>query len=272
MSIIPENKTAPSNKVSGIVLVDKPAGISSAGLVARIKAIFGAKKAGHAGALDPFATGLVVCCLNQATRLSQFFLKGDKAYTAGMVLGLTTDTQDATGRVCAEAPVDPDISAETVREVAEQFVGPIQQIPPVYSALKHQGTPLYRLARKGIAVEKPARPVTIHHLDIEAVELPVVRFSVSCSAGTYIRTLCADMGQALGCGGHLATLRRTAACGFSVDQAFSLDALEALKKEGQLATAVISMTAALPMVPEVMVGDQLARKVLNGTPLRLSDF
>lgn len=257
--------------VNGIVVVDKPAGISSAGVVARVKAILGAKKVGHAGTLDPFATGVLICCLNRATRLSRFLLQGDKSYEAELFLGIATDTQDATGAVIQHRDV-AHIREEHVRETAARFVGTINQIPPVYSALKHRGTPLYKLARRGEAVEKPARPVRIRRLEIREVNLPTVRFEVTCSAGTYVRTLCADMGRELGCGGHLKGLRRTASCGFSLDDAVGLEKLAECRNLGSLREPVISMNEALPFMPAVVAEEVAARKVQNGVALSSSDF
>ena len=258
-------------ELNGIVVVDKPAGMSSARVVARVKQMTGARKVGHTGTLDPFATGVLICCLNQATRISRFLLEGDKTYTAEMVLGVETDTQDATGQVTARCAVE-GITSESVHDVAARFVGLIDQVPPVYSALKHRGTPLYKLARRGTAVSKPARPVRIHGLDILAVDLPRVRFSVACSAGTYVRTLCADMGRVLGCGGHLDALRRTASCGFGIATALDLEGLAALQADGRLAAAVIPMDAALPSLPAVTVDAVLAGKIANGGKLVDADF
>lgn len=258
-------------ELNGIIVVDKPDGLSSARVVSRIKALFGAKKAGHTGTLDPFATGVLICCINRATRIARFFLKGDKTYEAVLRLGTETDTQDATGSVTARHPTDR-ISEAMILQTATQFKGQITQVPPVYSALKHEGTPLYKLARRGQAVEKPARPVRIDRLDILAVDMPEVRFSVSCSSGTYIRTLCADMGKALGCGGHLKTLRRTASCGFSSDVAIGLDALERLKLKGRIEDAVIGMNDALNFLPETVADDMLAPKIRNGMKLSVTDF
>lgn len=259
------------DELNGVIVVDKPEGISSAGVVARVKRLFGARKAGHTGTLDPFATGVLVCCLNQATRISRFLLEGDKAYEAELVLGLVTDTQDATGTVVSRHPVT-GITDRDVRETAATFVGLIDQVPPIYSALKHRGTPLYKLARRGEAVEKPARPVRIHRLDVLAVELPVVRFAVSCSAGTYIRTLCADIGQRLGCGGHLGRLRRTASGGFTAAEALGLDALEQRRENGTLDQAVVPMNAALSFMPAVPVDAHLAGKIRNGFRLDRTVF
>jgi len=258
-------------ELNGIVVVDKPKGISSAGVVARVKGIFGVKKVGHTGTLDPFATGVLICCINQATRLSQFFLKGDKVYEAELVLGTVTDTQDATGTVIEKHSLN-GLSAEQVHETAARFVGAITQVPPIYSALKHQGTPLYKLARRGVPVEKPARPVRINHLEILEVKLPAVRFSVSCSSGTYVRTLSADIGRKLGCGGHLKALCRTASCGFSIDAAFGLEKLAELRQQGRLGGTVIPMNEALPFMPVAKVDDLLAKRILNGTKLSETDI
>ncbi len=258
-------------ELNGIVVVDKPEGLSSARVVSRIKMLFGAKKVGHTGTLDPLATGVLICCLNQATRLSQFFLKGDKTYEAVLRLGTSTDTQDATGTVTARHPVIRVTDAMVV-QTAKRFTGSITQVPPVYSALKHQGTPLYKLARRGKPVEKPARRVRIDRLDILDMNLPEIRFLVSCSSGTYIRTLCADMGEALGCGGHLKALRRTASCGFTIDRAIGLDDLDHLNARGRLGDAVIGMSDALPFVPWAVADDTLAHKIRNGMKLSEVDF
>lgn len=260
-----------SPELNGIVVVDKPGGISSAGVVARVKGIFEAKKVGHTGTLDPFATGVLICCLNRATRLSRFLLKSDKTYEAEMVLGLATDTQDATGTVIEQRPVG-EVSAERIRETATRFVGEISQVPPIYSALKHQGTPLYKLARRGTAVEKPARPVRIHRLELLDVNPPLVRFRVSCSSGTYVRTLCADMGRQLGCGGHLKRLRRTESGRFSIDAAVGLDVLAEFKDQGTLGETVIPMDAALSFMHAAVVDDALANKIQNGMKLSSTDL
>lgn len=258
-------------QLNGIVVVDKPDGLTSARVVSRIKTLFGAKKVGHTGTLDPFATGVLICCLNRATRLAQFFLKGDKTYEAVMQLGTQTDTQDATGSVIDRQPVAA-LSERMIVRTAQQFVGDIKQVPPIFSALKHKGRPLYALARRGQAVEKPARKVRIDRLDIIDVSLPEVRFSVSCSSGTYIRALCADMGSALGCGGHLKALRRTESSGFTADRAVSLDSLSRLREKDRLADAVIGMNEALHFIPETIADEALTRKILNGKRLSASDF
>ncbi|OQX16684.1 MAG: tRNA pseudouridine(55) synthase TruB [Desulfobacteraceae bacterium IS3] len=246
---------------SGILIVDKPEGISSAKLVARVKKLLGAAKAGHAGTLDPFATGVMICCINQATRLSRFFLHGNKTYKAVICLGIETDTQDLTGNIISQTDIrDMKIEAETVRSVCRQFEGSIEQMPPVYSALKHEGVPLYRLARKGKPVQKPARQCFISSLEITDINLPEIRITVSCSAGTYIRSLAADIGKALGCGGHLKALRRVESGGFTIQQAVKLEDLES----GAGMTKMTEMADALNGMPCHAADAVLMKKIKYG--------
>ncbi len=216
----------------GIIIIDKPENITSAGVVARVKRILDVKKAGHCGALDPFATGVMVICINQATKLAGFFLKGEKKYEAILELGAETDTQDLTGNVISTSEV-ADIPMETIRGVFKRFEGDIDQSPPVFSALKHKGTPLYKLARSGKPVQKPPRPVNIIRLAILEASLPEIRFEVTCSAGTYIRTLAADIGAALGCGAYLKALRRTESSGFSLEEALTIPEFEETVEGGK---------------------------------------
>ncbi len=248
---------------SGVVVVDKPAGITSAKALAKVKRLCGAQKAGHAGTLDPFATGVLVCCLNQATRLAGFFLHDRKKYRGTLHLGIETDTQDLTGRVIAEKSTVA-VSAANVKQVAGRFTGCIEQAPPVYSALKHKGVPLYRLARKGRPVQKPPRKVTISELMIRAVDIPFVDFDVTCSAGTYIRTLCTDIGRELGCGGHLRTLLRLESSGFSIVEAASMAELEDLAAADSIGSKVIPMADALRGVPAVTVNRKMADRIRHG--------
>lgn len=255
----------------GILLVDKPERLSSAGMLAAVKRITGAAKAGHGGTLDPFATGLMVCCLNRATRLARFFLTGQKRYAATLHLGSATDTQDATGKVVTEMPWD-GISETAVRQCAAAFVGWTEQLPPVYSALKHRGVPLYKLARKGLAVQKPARRVLISALEITDIRLPEVQFEVTCSAGTYIRALGADLAQALGTCGHLRTLRRLASGGFNLTPALAFEALEPLAQAGELRDRVISMADALSGFACHVANGCLTEKIRHGRPLTTADI
>jgi tRNA pseudouridine55 synthase len=252
-------------ETSGVVVLDKPEGISSAGAVARVKRLLAAAKAGHAGTLDPFATGVLVCCIGQATRLARFFLQGEKTYAAVLRLGSETDTQDATGQVIARSPV-PALTAAQLQAVFKDFEGPQMQTPPVYAALKHQGTPLYKLARKGRPVQKPARPVTIRALRLTALQLPEVHFEAVCSSGTYVRALCADIGRNVGCGGHLAALRRTASSGFDIGEAVNLEQLAALDLAARRA-ALIPMAAALRGMPVCTTDDGLLQSVRCGQRL-----
>jgi tRNA pseudouridine55 synthase len=252
------------SELNGIVVLDKPAGMTSARAVYEVKKAVGAVKAGHTGTLDPFATGVLLCCLNQATRLARFFLHGRKRYHAVLRLGTSTDTQDATGQVVAVGAV-PRLTEEGLRSVFRRFEGCQMQRPPIYAALKHEGTPLYKLARQGKPVQKPPRPITVS-LRVIDMALPDVRFEVACSAGTYVRTLCADIGQAIGCGGHLAELRRTASGGFTLEDAVSLDALKTPVQNGA-GLRFVPMAEALKEMPLVRAGGELLQHLFHGKPL-----
>ena len=259
------------SELDGILLVDKPAGITSAKVVARIKKIFGAKKVGHTGTLDPFATGILVCCINRATKLARFFLHGNKKYEAVLHLGIETDTQDSTGIVTSTC--DNVLFSEIkIRSVFNQFEGTIEQIPPVYSALKYQGTPLYKLARRGKPVQKPARRITIFNIEIFRINLPLIHFNVFCSAGTYIRTLCSDIGKLLGCGGHLKELRRTQSSGFSVTDAVKFSELENITLPEKLTYRIIDMSNALQDMPEIIADNALVKKIMHGNILTKKDL
>jgi tRNA pseudouridine55 synthase len=252
--------------MNGIVVVDKPADMTSAHLVARVRKLLEARKVGHTGTLDPFATGVVVCCINQATRLAQFLTYGKKGYQAVMRLGIRTDTQDFTGRVISRQN-HLAVTDQQIRSVFRRFLEIKEQAPPAFSALKFQGVPLYRLARKGKFVQKPCRRVSIYELEVLGIDLPFVRFEVICSQGTYIRTLCDDIGQALGCGAHLAQLCRTDNSGFTLQDAVSLNTLQTLAATGRVASILTSMTAALRGIPQVTAGSTLAQKIQYGQPI-----
>jgi tRNA pseudouridine55 synthase len=256
---------------SGIIVVDKPSDISSAKVVAKVKSLLNAKKVGHAGTLDPFAEGVLVCCINDATRLARFLLAGNKTYEATLKLGIETDTQDSTGTVTATKAV-LDCTEQRIRTAVSQFKGRIEQQPPIFSALKHKGTPLYKLARQGRPVQKPARQVHISKIKILEIKLPLVHFEVSCSAGTYIRTLCADIGKQLGCGGHLRALRRTASSGFKIQQAISLSQLEKRALTDAYNGCFISMTDALADMPLCRADQNLMKKIKYGQPIRKMDI
>ncbi|MCW7755182.1 tRNA pseudouridine(55) synthase TruB [Desulfobotulus sp. H1] len=258
--------------MDGILLIDKPRGLSSAAVVGCIKRTFGLKKIGHAGTLDPFATGLLVLCLGRATRISRYFLGGDKAYEATLRLGFATDTLDPEGAITEQAPI-PQVTPKAIRDIFKQFSGPIRQIPPAYSALKHNGVPLYRLARQGNPVQKPARSVVVHTLALQDIALPDIRFSVHCSSGTYIRTLAADFARSMGTVGHLVELRRTECCGFSIHKALNLEeCLEKARQTPAMLPDLIPMTEALHFLPGVRVNNALTEKIFHGKVLSTAEI
>ncbi|MBK1717515.1 tRNA pseudouridine(55) synthase TruB [Thiocystis violacea] len=198
----------PGRPVTGILLLDKPLGLTSNDALQRVKRYYRAAKAGHTGSLDPLATGLLPCCLGDSTKFSAFLLDADKRYRVRVRLGVTTTTADAEGEVVETVPVE-GITEERVRQVLLQFLGGIDQLPPMYSAVKHQGQRLYKLARQGIEVERQPRRIQIHALDLLDCAPPEIELDVHCSKGTYVRTLAEDIGRELGCGGHVSALRRT---------------------------------------------------------------
>ena len=257
---------------SGLVLLNKPKKVSSAQFLNIAKKTFGVKKAGHCGTLDPLAEGLLICCLNQATRLSTFLLKGGKTYEVTLKLGSATDTHDTEGSLTNEALV-PDFCMTELDAAFTAFTGEIEQIPPAYSALKHKGVPLYKLARKGKAVVKPARTITIESININSVLLPYVSFTVKCSTGTYIRTLCHDIGLQLGCFAHMTDLKRTDTCGLSLENALSLDEIQKLNCNMPIpAKGFISMQNALPEMPRLMASSKMIEKLSYGRMVYTSDF
>lgn len=211
--------------VSGVLLLDKPVGITSNTALQIAKRLYRAAKAGHTGILDPMASGLLPLCLGEATKFAQYPTDADKIYEAVIKLGANTDTGDAEGQILQQRPVAA--SLDDIERVVNQFRGPIMQTPPMYSALKHQGQPLYKYARKGIDIERAPRAVTLHQIDILRFEDDTLSIRVACSKGTYIRVLAEDIGMRLGCGAHLIGLRRTHVGAFTLSQAMTLEALEA---------------------------------------------
>lgn len=249
--------------MNGIIVVDKPPSITSAQVVTRVKRILKAKKVGHTGTLDPFATGVLVCCINRATRLARFLTYGKKRYEGVMKLGIRTDTQDLTGQVVSTEP-DLRVTELDIRRGFLKFLEVKHQSPPAYSALKYQGVPLYRLARRGTFVQKPPRRISIYELEVLDISLPDVRFEVCCSSGTYVRALCADIGDALGCGAHLTRLCRTENAKFSLDEAISLNALERLAATARISHHIIPMSVALRGMPAISASDELVQKIERG--------
>ena len=262
----------------GILVVDKPRGLSSAGVVGRLKRWLGVKKIGHTGTLDPFATGVLLIAVGQATRISRFFLGGTKAYLAQVTLGMDTDTYDCTGSPVATIPPDTlsGISLEQIRETVSGFQGLQMQVAPAYSALKHNGVPMYKLAREGKAVEKPPRQIEIY--DIAADNLrysdagyPVFDLSVSCSGGTYIRSLANDLGRKLSCGAHLSGLIRTRSSQFELSRALPLDALEEMPRE-EIGRNIQPISRCLEFLPELKADPETAKKIGYGQKIGSDDF
>ncbi len=253
----------------GILALDKPEGISSAALVARVKKVLGVRKVGHTGTLDPFATGLMLCGINKGTRISRFLLGSSKSYIAGITLGTETDTLDATGTVINQSPPDiiEAISPEKILKILDAFRGVQMQHPPVYSALKHKGKPLYKLAREGRPIQKPPRKIEIHSLELKIIDKPCVTLHVHCSSGTYIRSLAHDMGQKLGCGAMLSSLRRTETCGVNIASAIPLARLETMGREEAL-RHVIPMAETLSFMPAIHADAEMLMQVKFGRPFR----
>ena len=247
----------------GIFLIDKRAGETSFGVVKNIRSSLHIEKVGHAGTLDPFASGLLIILLNRGTKLSPFLMAGKKIYHATIRLGVETDTLDPTGRVVSTHTV-PKFGLEEIRSTIKRFVGKIDQIPPAFSAVKHQGVRAYRLARKGLNFELKKRQVTVYELKVLAVELPDVTIEVKCSGGTYIRSLAADIGKALRTGGHLKSLRRTASGSFNVKDAVNSQDISDKQALPLLTNKLITLNEALTDMPAVVIDRPLADKVRQG--------
>ena len=245
--------------MDGIIIIDKPADWTSQDVTAKLRGVFQTRRIGHGGTLDPMATGVLPVFVGRATRGVEFFEHADKVYEATLRLGLTTDTEDITGNVLTETTVS--VTEEQVKSALEQFKGEIQQIPPMYSAIKVNGQKLYDLARKGKEVERKPRSVTILALDFLGMEGSDVRLRVHCSKGTYIRTLCKDIGQALGCGGCMATLRRTAAGGYTETEAIALTQLVDCENPAQYLRPVDTLFS---QHPAVTLTEKQALRCRNG--------
>ena len=254
----------PRDLVNGVLLLDKPVGFSSNDALIKAKRVLNAKKAGHTGTLDPFATGLLPLCFGEATKFSQDLLEADKTYLATVHLGIMTTTGDTEGEAIETKPVD--VTPEQIEAALAQFRGPILQVPPMYSALKRDGKALYEYAREGIVLEREARPVTIHALTLVEYEAPFLKIHVTCSKGTYVRVLGEDIGAVLGCGAHLNALRRIQVGPLTIDGMITLDDLLAHENSLSLlepVDALLSSFPALELTPE------LARRFLQGQRLAL---
>jgi tRNA pseudouridine55 synthase len=251
--------------INGVLLLDKPLGFSSNQALQKVKWLFQAAKAGHTGTLDPLATGLLPICLGEATKFAQYVTDADKTYIATVKFGETTTTGDAEGQILAKHPVDFDLSKLTV--VCQAFVGEINQVPPMYSALKFEGKALYEYAREGVDIERKARVVTITSIHIDAFENEIAVLTVSCSKGTYIRTLAEDIGHQLGCGAHLVGLRRIETAGYLIEDAITLDTLESLIKEtavDALGGLLLPIDSAIAYLPKVILNADAAHYLMQG--------
>lgn len=218
-------------RVDGVLLLDKPAGMSSNKAVQCVKHLYGAQKAGHTGALDPLATGLLPICLGEATKFSQYLLDADKTYVTRAKLGIKTDTADAEGSVILERPVPPTLCEQQIIALLEaHFSGWIEQVPPVYSALKHQGQPLYKLARQGVKVDIPSRKVCIHSIKLRSLNVDEIELHIRCSKGTYIRSIVNDLGEMLGCGAHVVYLHRTQTGSYDAADMLTLQCVQDMAK------------------------------------------
>lgn len=253
-------------QVDGVLLLDKPLGMSSNDALQKARRLFSAAKGGHTGTLDPLATGLLPLCFGEATKFSADLLDADKVYEADILLGVTTDSGDAEGQVIATAAVNLEIGQ--ISAVLERFTGDISQVPPMHSALKRDGRPLYELARQGIAVEREARAVTIHRIDLLAFAGDRLQIRVACSKGTYIRVLAADIGLALGCGAHLAGLRRSGVGDLTLAGSVTLAQLDAMPEADRLAF-LQPVDALLQSLPSVQLDGEAAQRFRHGNPVDL---
>ena len=256
--------------VSGILLLDKPVGITSNLALQKVKRLFDANKAGHTGNLDPMASGLLPICLGEATKVSGYLLDSDKTYLGTIRLGERTNTADAEGEVIETRPVE-NIDESRVRDILAQFIGEQEQVPPMYSAIKQNGQPLYKLAREGIEVERKARKISIFSIDLLRLSSNELEIEVHCSKGTYIRTLAEDIGEALGCGAHLSALRRTQSGPFDMQHVVTLPELEQLAEKGtiELDKLLQPMESALIDWPQVRLTENMAYYLRQGQAVQV---
>lgn len=254
--------------MNGIILIDKPQDWTSNDVVAKLRGILHERRIGHSGTLDPLATGLLVVFVGRATRAVEFAEADSKEYIAGLRLGLSTDTQDISGNVIAECSDLPDEGA--VRRAVNSFIGDIEQIPPMYSAIKIGGKKLYELARKGQSVERAPRKITVSSIEIIGREGGDYLLKIACSKGTYVRTLCNDIGASLGCGACMSSLRRISAGAFSVESAHSIDEVENAANEGQLVDIMLPVDTLFSALPELKVPESTANRLKTGNIIKIS--
>ena len=265
--------------LNGVLLLDKPQGMTSNFALQKIRRLFGAQKAGHTGSLDPLATGVLPICFGEATKYSRYLLDADKGYYTTATLGDIRTTGDSEGEVVALNEV-PAFETDTLLSVLDKFKGDIKQVPSMYSALKHQGRPLYEYARKGITIERPARPVTIFRLDLDEQRQTELDLTVECSKGTYIRSLVEDVGGELGCGAHVSMLRRFKAGHFTLEDSVSMDTIEALAENVESSEAsmaaldeyLLPIDGLLPNTPKICLKSEFVSSILHGQAVRIADL
>ena len=255
--------------IDGVFLLDKPQGMSSNDIMQKVKRLFQANKAGHTGALDPLATGMLPICLGEATKFSQFLLDADKRYVVTAKLGERTDTSDAEGQVVETRSVNVETSQ--ILTALEQFRGDILQVPTMFSALKHNGKPLYEYARAGITVEREARPITIFELNFIEYQAPFLTLEVHCSKGTYIRTLVDDLGEVLGCGAHVTVLRRTAVADYPTEKMMTWDALQTLAEQGDLDQHLLPIDTAVSKLPALKLNAEQSKGIGFGQRVKFAN-
>ncbi|HDR0618650.1 TPA: tRNA pseudouridine(55) synthase TruB [Pasteurella multocida] len=258
--------------IDGVFLLDKPQGMSSNDIMQKVKRVFQANKAGHTGALDPLATGMLPICLGEATKFSQFLLDADKRYQVTAKLGERTDTSDAEGQVVETRDVQVDV--QDILAALPHFRGDLMQVPTMFSALKHQGKPLYEYARAGITVEREARPITIFDLQFIAYDAPYLTLEVHCSKGTYIRTLVDDLGEYLGCGAHVTVLRRTAVANYSVEAMMDWDTLQVLAAQQDLALLdqhLLPTDSAVSVLPALHLNQEQSKAISFGQRVKFDN-
>lgn len=248
--------------MNGIVVIDKPKGVTSHDVVGMMRKRFGTHRVGHTGTLDPMATGVLPICIGNATRAADMLIESDKEYIAEFILGKTTDTLDIEGQVLAESEVL--VTEDEVRNAISKFVGKISQIPPMYSAIKKDGKKLYELAREGKEIEREARDITIYSIDVLRVDLPLVEIGVKCSKGTYIRTLCDDIGKTLGCGATMTALRRVATAGFTIDNAYTIEDIDMAEDKGGL---LLPTDKLFESYKAINLNEKQTRSITNGVQM-----
>ena len=256
--------------IDGFINIYKEQGYTSFDVVAKLRGILKQKKIGHTGTLDPMAEGVLLVCLGSATKMCDLLTEKNKTYTCTMLLGKTSDTEDVTGELTDVTDIYPD--EQTVIETVMSFVGDYMQIPPMYSAIKVNGKKLYELARAGQVIERQPRPVTIHSIQILSTDLPRVTFDVSCSKGTYIRSLCRDIGEKLGCGAVMERLIRTEVKGFTIEESLTLDAVEKARDDGTLMQHVLTTDKLMPDIPELHISAKGEKLLANGNKLSADSF